>query len=688
MLGINDWKAKVKEAEGVQGEMHKEWSIAIDLYNCRYNTGMSPAYDPDDSERVDVHFANWYITNLVSLCYFRDPWIFFKSKTDSYERFCETLEKVVNAEWKRLDLKSQFKDVILSGLLTSPGWLKVGYTAKIGQDEAKDEENKEKEESKSLMDSIKEIISGKVKKEKEEELPAEKGVLNSNIQEESIFVTWIPSWNVFMPPGYQRFRDMPYIIQSEKMTMMDFLENPDYENKEGIRTVYESQQTYGDKMLVKVPFDTSVSPSDSHTSELDTITIYHIWDRRTNKRMTLSMMSDEYHREGDWPYDFDGFPYEECMFEKTLPTKEKANPYPPNAIRPILPQIIEQSNIRTQMSRWRKRASGMILADKGALTEQDMNQLENTDAMQIVYISDITKVQMAQSPGLPPQIFEVGGEIQQDLQSATNMGQLMFAAQPGQRTASQAKIGQQGLQLKISAKQDVIEDLSVRVARKMAQLVWQFYDKDKVQEIIGEKVSDEMWPPLPDDRNERRKIINNMKCFIDQGSAAPPKDEATDRKQILDMVSIAANIAPERLKKDEILKILIKKFKFEKDVDKCVMTNDDEEEKAAQEENGFLEANHPQIVSPNTNHQIHLAIHAQGKKTPALAQHILDHAKFAGLLPGAQGPGSESGQKKGQNKPQQGDKRPPMRSTNPEIVRQKAPNMGNMASAAMNSGGT
>lgn len=220
----------------------------------------------------------------------------------------------------------------------------------------------------------------------------------------------------------------------------------------------------------------------------------------------------------------------------------------------------------------------------------------------------------------------------------------------------------------------------------MIQLAWQFYDRDKVEEIIGEKVSEQMWPDLPDDREERRKIIRNMKIFIDQGSAAPPKDETTDRKQLLDAISVMAQFAPERLKKDEVLKAIIKKWKFDKDVDKLVLSNDDGEIKCAQEENGFLEANHPCVVSPNNNHQIHLQEHAKGKKTPALAQHIIDHAQFAGLLPGAQGPGSEGGDKK-KGGAQQGDKRPPMQSTNPEIVRQKTPNMGQIMGAAANNGG-
>ena len=47
--------------------------------------------------------------------------------------------------------------------------------------------------------------------------------------------------------------------------------------------------------------------------------------------MTLSMKGEEWHRKGDWPYDFDGFPYDDCMFEKNLPSlKERISKHCPS----------------------------------------------------------------------------------------------------------------------------------------------------------------------------------------------------------------------------------------------------------------------------------------------------------------------------------------------------------------------
>lgn len=673
------WKSRIIRAEALQQRVHEEWKTALDLINCEYFQKRTTPLE----ERVDVHFANWYYNNLVPLIYFRDPFIFCKSKNDEYVRFSETMEKALNASWGELKLKQQFKRVIGSALVMPPGWIKLGYTAKIGQDVAQIDKIKEKGVINDLKNAIKGVVEGVSGKKKEDKLPEEQGVLNAYIKEESVFATWIPSWNVLLPEGYHLISNAPYIIEWEDIPVIDFLANPQYKNKDnlkGIREIGTNKDGSDGTVLNKVPFTNQVSFNDNEDTNI--IRLFHIWDRRERKRFTVSKMAGYSHFEGDWPYDMEGYPYKELIFEEMLPSLDKTMPYPTNCIKPILPQIIEQSNARTQMAKWRSRSSALILAEKGRLSEDDMAQLEETDAVQICYVSSIAGLQMSQSPNLPTGVFDVDALIKQDLQQATSMGQLMFAPQKGTRTATQAKIGESGLQLKISAKQDAVEDLTVSVARGLAMLMWQFYDKDKVQELIGEEVSDDMWPELPEDKSERRRIIQQMQIKIDAGSAAPPKDDTVDKKQTLDMISIISTIAPERLRKDEAIKQVMKKFKFTKELDKMVITNDDEEEKAAEEENGFLVANHPQIVSPNTNHEIHLKVHAQamakGGDSAALHQHILDHAKFMGI--------GQGDKEKGGGGAQKGDIRPPMQSSNPEISRKGNPTGADVMQAANNPG--
>ena len=669
---LNIWKGRIDRARGIQQKQHPQWRNSLDLYNCVY---FDKTFKGFDFERVDVHFANWYIDTCEALYYFRDPFIFVKPTHSKYSGFAETQETVINNLWKRLHLKQQFKRVIKSSLLMPPGWIKLGYTAKIGQDVAKQEEIKQK----GIISDIKDAIIGIFKK-KEPLTPEEQGELDEYIQEESIFANWIPSWNILMPEGYQLVSQMPYLIEVQDIPKIDFMANPLYKNKDKVHSSrYISETDTGDKKIRKPTYNNDGSISSDTDSDVSIIRLYHVWDRRQQKRFTMSMESSDTHFEAVWPYDMEGFPYKPLIFDESLPSDTESNPYPVNVLQSILPQIIEQSQLRTQMSKWRKRASAIILAQKGLLTEEDMKQLEDTEAVQICYVSNIAAFQMSQIPNLPSGVFDIDEVIKQDLQMGTNMGQMMFQAQPGQRTATQAQIGQSGLQLKSSARVDTVEDLTVEVAVSMAQLAWQFYDRDKISEIVGQPITEDMWPDLPDDPKERKRIIQSELQFrIDAGSTAPPKDETVDRKQLIDALSLAASIAPERIRKDEALKQLFNKFKFDK-MEKIVISGDEDEIIAAQEENKLLSANVPQVVGPNENHIIHVQQHQAGIPQPTEASdiHITEHGLKGNI---------DVGQAGVSNKPQKGDIRPPMKSTNPEMTRKGAPTQGGEMQAAQNLG--
>lgn len=678
----HQWAIRIERAKKLQEEVHPDWEDAIDLFNCDYYKKKMGSYDEDF---VSVNFVNWYVNNLIPLVYFRDPYIFVKPRSEKHSAFAETLEKVINYYWRELGLKQEFKRVIMSAFLTTPGWIKVGYFGEIGQDVAQIEENKVENVIKKVTDSIKDFIKGG--KQKERLLIEQQGILNEFIKEENVFAQWIPSWNILQPDGYHLVEQMPYLIEVEDVSIVDLRANPMYKDVDKVKPSKRLKSNNdGDTKKLKTSAYTKSTEQDEDDSEM--VRLYHVWDKRSRTRFTIDDQYENVIFEGKWAYDMEGFPYKRLVFEETLPFNEKANPYPCNIIKSIKPQVIEQSLARTQMVKYRKRASSMILAQKGALNEEDMRQIANTDSVQICYVSDINAVKPGNTAPLPTQVFDVDNIIKQDLQMATNMGQMMFQAQSGQRTATQAQIGQSGLQLKSSARVDCVEDFTVLVAKSIGQLSWQFFDKDKVSEIIGEEVSDEMWLPLPESREERRRIIQaEIQFKIDAGSAAPPKDETVDRKQLLDMVSILANFMPEYINKPETGKQLIKKFKFSKELDKIVYDNNEEETTAALEENQLLASNVPQVVSPNENHMIHIVEHQKsGIATDAMDIHMVSHGEFMNINPSFDRGRSEGANASGEGKLQKGDLRPPMASTNPEINRQGMTNQGDVYQSVQNVG--
>ena len=565
--------------------------------------------------------------------------------------------------------------MILSAALTPPGWIKVGYTAKIGQDVAKIEEEK----NKTFLQELKDILTGVFKKKPEELSPEEQGILNAYITEENIFSTWIPSWNILLPEGYQVIEQMPYIIEKEVVPKMDFLNNPIYGNKNDLPTRKIVRKETPTRETIHTAGYTNTDWEGD--TEQDTITLYHVWNRREQERFTMSLEAQEKHFKGKWCYDIEGFPYRPLMFEDNLPSQDKSQPYPVNLLKPIMPQLVEKSFARTQMAKWRKRAASIIMAQKGLASDEDIKQITDTEAVMLVMVDNIGAFQMSQTPQLPNQVFEVDDVIDKDLQMLTSMGQLMFAPQAGTRTATQASIGQSGMQIDMAAAVDCIEDFTVDVATCIAQLAWQFYDREKLEEITGDKVTEKMWPDAPQDPEARRRMIRSEIVFrIDAGSTAPPKDETADKKQLLDLVSIVMSVAPERIKKGEFIERLLKRFKFAKDLNKVVISSDDDEARKAQEENQLMIQGHPQTVGPNEPHDVHIQQHVQAKGHPLVDQHIAAHGEKMGIL--GKGKGKAQAQGEQQGGAQQGDVRPPMQSTNPEINREGIPSNASISAGA------
>jgi uncharacterized protein YeaC (DUF1315 family) len=675
MSEISIWKDRISRAQGLQDQQHSDWKDSIKLYNCDYFKDLYSGIDP---ERVEVNFAKWYIDKQIPLVYFKDPKIFIKNRGDAYGDLCDTLDTLVNYEWRRLRLKKQFKRVILSADLTSPGWLKMGYTAKIGQDIAKIEEIKQK----SLISDLKDTIKGIFNKDPEDVTPEEQGILNAYITEENLFATHISSFNVLIPDGYQYIENMPYIIEVEDVPMMDFKENPFFKNKTSIMSSRANQPDNYQHTRVSTGKYSDGTKDSSKDNEIETIKLYHIWDRRNQERKTMSMRTDDWHFKGKWPYDAEGFPLKPLMFEDNIQNEDQCNPYPTNILKPIMSQIIEKSQARTQMVKWRKRATAYILAQEGLATDEDMTKLGNIDGVTLAKVSNIAAFLMTQTTNLPNGVFEVDDLIDKDLQMGTSMGQMMFQAQSGQRTATQASIGQSGLQAKLAANVDTIEDYTVDVASWIAQSAMQFYDKDKVEEILGEPVTEKMWPDFSKmDPAERRRIIkSDIQITIDAGSTAPPKDETADKKQLLDMVSIIMSVAPERIKKGEFVERLLKRFKFAKDLDKIVISSDEDEQKKAMAENELMVAGHPQVPGPNEPHDVHIQEHIKAAGHPLVDQHIVATGQLMGIKP----KGDKQGEQQGA--PQSGDTRPPKQSTNPEIARQGMPSNASISGQAHNAG--
>ena len=665
-IDIDKWFGRIIQAESVQSERWSEWKDNVDFLTGDWFTNKFG----EDAERVEVTFLHSYVRTLIPAIYFKDPRILIRSRNSENQSFSETMEEVINYIWEELRLKAEIRSSIFDAILQPPGWIKIGFTAKFGEDVS---------ELKDGALDISRIIEDAVEKSKKS--PEESGILDE-IKEESLFAQHIPSWRILLAPGYHKIRSMPYLVEIEDIHIDDLKRNKSYKKVKSEVKPSRSVSSIAKSGVLKVegPMGHLRSMFGAGSQGNEFARLYHIWDRREQVRFTLA---ENFRKDtlfdGDWPYGMDSFPYIPLIFNEIPQTKDRSNAYPLSDVKPLAPQLIELSMARTQMVKHRKRSGTIVVIRKGEWTQDQVSNFENAEDVSVIEVENLNPQTLLNwtPPPLPGDVYKINDIITQDIMRESGMAQLLQVnPTPGVETLGEARIIQAGSELRTSDKVSIIEDFTVDIARGLASLAWEFLDRQRVSEIMGRLVSLEEWPVLPEDKDERRRILQAELAFrIDSGSTRPPQDNLVEQRLWRDHMIAIKQMFPHMVNDEVLLQQFLKKIEF-KDFERAIRGNSELEVQAAQQENEMLDQNIPiPGVSPNERHDIHIPIHSQGQMTQAKQLHIMEHQKMM-QLGSAQQPG------------QGGSAQTQRQVTAPELMRQGTPTGSDLAGSTMNLGRT
>jgi len=618
---ISMWFGRIQRCEDLQAKHSNERKQILKLYTGTF-FGSPITNNPESNE---VNFVYEYMQILVSAIYARNPHLFVRTKNSRLGQFAETMEIVLNHYWYDKQGKAKAKKAIIDGVLQPPGFIEIGYFLFT-------EKTKVIKQIESEFPELKEVG------EKAEKTEVEQGITDETIKEDDVFLSHLSSWDVLFPDGYHDIRECPYLIKKQVVTLDKLLANPMYKNTDKLR----NRRTLKDSISPVTAYNMKALPKQENSTysgddELVKITLYHINDLMGRQRFTLAKdLPDDTLYEAEWDYLIDGHPIYPLIFNEVPKTDEDSNAFGLSDIVPMIPQLKELSLISSAMLRHRKRAGTLLIGKRGAVTETEATNIQNSSDVDLILLDDISEatVRGFTPPALPQDFYNLRAMLLEDLMRISGYNQLLGVAR-GVNTATESENIRMGAVLRQSEKVDIIEEFTVQIAKGLAGLIWQYIqDKKRIEEIVGESITEEMWPTLPEDRDEARRIIQKELLFtIEAGSTRPPKDEAIERKQWMDLVERLKVYFPNRLKDDVILPQLLKKFEF-KDIERAVIGYDDEEVRIAQEENKLLLQGIPQLTSPNENHLLHLQVHSQAYQTaglqitPQMDEHILMHKKY------------------------------------------------------------
>ena len=623
-IDVGLWNERIQNCIDLQSQHTGTRKEIIRLFTSQFyarhqgSQGLFASLHGDFSE---LNFLYEYLKVKKATIFSRSPFIFSRSRTSNFTEFAETIQTVINYYWRELKAKPKFKDVIDEGILVPPGWIEIGFT---GQ----------------LQKAVREVLEEEEEEFTPETKPLSKvesqlGILDETIKNADVFLRYVAYTDVVWPDGYNNIREAPYIVRIERTKLAEVINNPLYNEKKN-----EIKGTQG-KSVSRLPklktFKSNVPISRDTTKQEDLtdVILYHVWDKRSRTRFTIPDGSDFTIFEKSWDTLTEGFTLYPLLFTRIPPTDTESNSYPLSDVIPMLPQLRDLHIINTAILRHGKRHGTLIITKKGTYDDDELKKIQSAPDVALIELESISEADLItfNTPSLPADWYRIRDLIIQDLFRISGFQQLL-GSQKGIETATESENAKAGELLRTSDAVDTMEDFTVEVARGLAGLIWQFVQRKRISEIVNEPVTEKMWPTLPEDLDEARRIVQQEIFFrIDAGSMQPPKNEAVERKQWIDTITTVKTLFPSKVNDDVVLAQLLKKLEF-KDIEQAIRTNDDVEVQVAQRENELLLKGNEIPVSPNENHLIHLQVHSQVEqvqglpKTPQFDQHLLQHQQF------------------------------------------------------------
>lgn len=456
----------------------------------------------------------------------------------------KTMEVLLNAEMVAgADLKKRIKSAIRSALTVRTGWLKCSYqtietneaeegeaVAGFGDDmpilgnpipDARDnlallqhtigdvEEEHEEEDIADLNNQVDSL-------EAQAEVGIAEGIVIDNILAEDLFIL-DESLN-----NFDEYQNAAAIAQRIWMT------EEDYEVMFGQEAPEVASRFNADRQK-----DSGKAGEDDGRM----VAVFEIWDRKTNTVFTLAAGAKCWARDPWHPQTVGQrwYPFFGLAFNPVDGSIEAVSDVE------LLMGLQEEYNFTRTMYRNVRNESlpAIFYRKSGQVSDETLSAYKNREGgIALIGIEgDVGSPVTADiAPFMPPAINPAVYDTQQimrDIEMVSGAQDASRGAVQKAKTATEAEIMAQGLQSRLSERQDMVEDLVSEIAQYAAQMLLMNLTVDQVKDIAGQ---DAVWSSF-----SREKVYKNLAISIRAGSTGKPHAmrERESWLQLLPMVKEA-----------------------------------------------------------------------------------------------------------------------------------------------------
>lgn len=454
-FNVKEWQERIRNGQRFQKSYGyaDSWDVYKGYYRHNFKKGIIP-----------VNLVYSVLRALIPQLYLRNPRVSITATRPGMEaelnaRLVQSLDNWLISE---LCLKQEFKKMIVDSYLCGTASGFTGYDSIFGFDKSKLDQMTQFDKQGNRLEYNAATSPG---------MPW--------------FLRARPE-DVVYPWGCTDAREAEWVAMRVFRPLEDVKKDPKYKNAKDLTGEYIKKRT-GPEGGIK-PEGIDGSGFESFGQQL-WVELWQIHDARTGEILAISQFHDKFIRDPQPDeLQIEGLPVDTLVF----------NPDPdyiygiPDA-RLIEPQQLELNEIRTQAMRHRRVDLVKAIMRKGTLGKKGVQQLTDEKVMAVIEAETDGNLKdsiITFTPSAGPILQDLvlsGETVRGDVREMVGFSRVAQGEYQGKThiSAAETKAVFQSLNIRLDERRDMIADLLSKVVRRFNQLIFTYWDSERVSQVVG-----------------------------------------------------------------------------------------------------------------------------------------------------------------------------------------------------------
>ena len=446
---INDWMDKIKQGLDFRKKYstRQRWSDYRKMYRGQWDLGIVP---------VNKVFS--YGRAMVPRVYFRAPRVCVTAMQPELVWHAKVVEAIDNLLIKQALLKTTLKMSTLDSYLCGVGPIKLGYDSEFGYlpEQAVTDDG-----------------------ETATQINTEEGnriEYNEGIRPGTPWALRVRPEDIVVPWGSTDASSLPWIAHYVLRPLDDVMHDQKYKIKEELKGTRTPSMDDEPRTIYRPRAERDKS-----------LPFAELWEVRNLKEHKIEVFCEnQVIMSSDDLLQIDGLPWEFLMFN---PDPEYFWAIPDVSM--LEPQQKELNDTRTQASRHRAIALLKFLYRRGTIKEEELTKFLSGIVGPAVAVEqeaeNIANAIVTLQPHIPPDLRAEALGILSDMRETLGFSQNQegaFSPYHG-KTATETMTVEQGFEVRVDERKDLVADLLVRIVRKWNQMIFRLWTQEKVVRIVS-----------------------------------------------------------------------------------------------------------------------------------------------------------------------------------------------------------